>query len=536
MKRTLIFYVLLLIIFSACSKDGDLVNQIAQEEQKEIEEQEENNQEPPSTSSYDFEEPQVTGNTFYLDPVNGSLNGDGSEVNPWSSLQEVVENNLIETYKHSTNNDTSSPLVPLNEGAPIKGGDKLILKNGYHGQLEISNFYFNEWLTIEGAAGENPTLARFHFNGLVKNVYIKNLNIIRDSFQGTETYWQDADMQRNGKTMLYVASNSFFGNASDIKFNGVTVKTSDDVLAWSRQDWEDRYASGIILRTSEKVEIVNSHFENIGFGAVADYFANKTTIVNSTFKNYCRDGVRLTAHDFHFENNKILGVVNINTSADNAINFHYDAFQTYSRDENDPNAGTGNGILRNAVLRGNLIVGKSDLPLTNGFLVDQDVQGIGGFDGFFDNFVIENNVVSVSHHHGITLLGATNTIMANNTVIDSDPNDNLYPWIRIGNHKNGSPSQDSQLVNNIATQGVHVEGNNVVENNNHVIGNGNQADIYSLFVNPDNYDFHLLSNTTVDQNIIDAGAMFDNLHSSKTDKDGKARTANPDLGAYERID
>jgi len=526
--------------FLSCSKDSEILDQKEEPKEQQEEEQEEEqkgtDKEQPNASSYTFNEPQVIGNTFYLDPVNGSINGDGSQTNPWGKLQEVVEAKLIETYKHETNNDSSSPLVPLNEGAPVKGGDRLILKDGYHGQLEISNFYFNDWLTIEAAQGETPTLARLHLNGLVKNVYLKNLNIIRDSYQGTQNYWEATEMQRNSRTLLYIASQSFHGKASDVKISGLTAKVSEDVVSWSRQDWEDRYASGIRLRSTENIEIVNSRFENIGFGLVADYFPNHTTIFNSVFKNYCRDGIRLTAHDFHFENNLVTGVVNINTSADNSINFHYDAFQAYSRDENNQNAGTGNGIIRNAIIRGNSFIGKSDLPLDNGFLVNQDVQGIGCFDGFFDNFIIENNVVSVSHHHGITLLGATNTTIANNTVIDSDPNDDLYPWIRINNHKNGSASKDCVIANNIITQGAHVEGDNVLEKNNHIIGSGNQNDIFTLFLDPDNYDFHLLKNSTVDQTIIDAGAIINTLHSTKIDKDGKARTANPDLGAYERVD
>lgn len=539
-----LFAIAVLITFCSCT-DDDLFKQLISEEEQEQEQMEdeqgeeqeettEDTQEPNSVSSFIFEEPQVTGNTFYLDPINGSMDGDGSEANPWSGLQEVVENNFIETYKHATPNDANSPLVPVNEGAPIKGGDRLLLKDGYHGQLEISIFYFNDWLTIEAAPQEKPTLARLHLRGLIKNVYLKNLNLIRDSYQGSEPYWQAAAMQRNSRAILHIASNSFFGNASDVKINGCTVQTSENVDNWSRQDWEDRYGSGITLRATEKIEVFNSVFENVGFGAVADYFANKTTIVNATIKNYCRDGVRLTANDFYFENNLVTGVVNINTTTNNAINFHYDAFQSFSRDENDPNAGTGNGILRNAVIRGNSFIGKSDLPLNNGFLVNQDVQGIGAFDGFFDNFVIENNIISVSHHHGITLLGATNTSIVNNTVIDSDPTDVLYPWIRINNHKNGSLSRDCTIANNIATQGIHVEGDNVVENNNHVVGRGNQDDIYELFIAPDNYDFHLLNNTMVDENISDAGAIFDNLESSKIDKDGNARTGNPDLGAYER--
>ena len=42
--------------------------------------------------------PEATpGNTFYVDPLNGSISNDGSADSPWNTLQEVIEHNLIET-------------------------------------------------------------------------------------------------------------------------------------------------------------------------------------------------------------------------------------------------------------------------------------------------------------------------------------------------------------------------------------------------------------------------------------------------------
>jgi hypothetical protein len=34
---------------------------------------------------------------FYVDPVNGSMSGDGSADSPWSTLQEVLDAGLIQT-------------------------------------------------------------------------------------------------------------------------------------------------------------------------------------------------------------------------------------------------------------------------------------------------------------------------------------------------------------------------------------------------------------------------------------------------------
>ncbi|NJO91661.1 MAG: hypothetical protein HC831_23880 [Chloroflexia bacterium] len=55
-----------------------------------------NNSEPINDyKDYKFEEPKITGKTFYIDPVNGSADGDGSDQKPWRTLQEVIENGLI---------------------------------------------------------------------------------------------------------------------------------------------------------------------------------------------------------------------------------------------------------------------------------------------------------------------------------------------------------------------------------------------------------------------------------------------------------
>lgn len=77
-NKSLMLCVIFLTFFS-CSKDSQILNL---EEEQNIEEAQEQQEEKPNTSSFTFDEPQVAGNTFYLDPVNGSINGDGSEADP----------------------------------------------------------------------------------------------------------------------------------------------------------------------------------------------------------------------------------------------------------------------------------------------------------------------------------------------------------------------------------------------------------------------------------------------------------------------
>src|SRR5512139_2168883 len=86
--------------------------------------------------------PPVGATDFYVDPVNGSDSGDGSAANPWRTLQAVIAANLIETRNwDSLPYGSGSVLVPVNAGAPVKAGDTLWLRTGYHGEVVISGAY-----------------------------------------------------------------------------------------------------------------------------------------------------------------------------------------------------------------------------------------------------------------------------------------------------------------------------------------------------------------------------------------------------------
>ncbi|NJO91658.1 MAG: hypothetical protein HC831_23865 [Chloroflexia bacterium] len=146
---------------------------------------------------------------------------------------------------------------------------------------------------------------------------------------------------------------------------------------------------------------------------------------------------------------------------------------------------------------------------------------------------MENNVVITNHYHGITFMGMRNSKIANNTVIDQIPGDNLSPWIMISNHKNGTPSENCLIINNLAMRSISVEGTNVTERNNYVIGHDNFSQLADLFVNSAGFNVNLLTNELTLENIIDKGEKVEGLISSEIDKDQNIRTLPPDIGAFE---
>lgn len=501
-RQIFIFIFPIVLLFISCKKDNDNPeNQF------------------PDFKDYQFEEPEVTGSSFYIDPLNGSPAGDGSSANPWRTLQEVLDSSLIEYYQRSESYEPESELVIVNDGAPVKGGDRLVLLSGYHGYITLSRFIFLDWLTIEAENGNTPVLSHFKLNGAFEKIYLKGLTILKESYEGDGDYWDAEAINYNTGACIYLGSSNFWGKGKYVKLYGLTVKTAENTSGWSAGDWVEKSASGISLRSVEYVEIVNCRIENIRHGIAIEYASDNTSAVNNTIKNYSADGCRLISNNVFFAYNTITDCYDVDEN-------HDDGIQSYSRGEdNSP----GTGVLKNVIIRGNLIIGTTDFsnPLKG------NPQGIGCFDGFFDNWIVENNVIITDHYHGISFYGMRNSKIVNNTVIDQIPDNDTSPWIMITDHKNGTPSNNCVVANNIVSSSVSTSGNNVTEISNYIFGKENYEDVYQFFVDPDANDMHLLVNETTQEYIIDKGEYHPELISSEIDKDNNQRDMIPDLGAYE---
>ncbi len=175
-------------------------------------------------------------------------------------------------------------------------------------------------------------------------------------------------------------------------------------------------------------------------------------------------------------------------------------------------------------MRGNVIVQTTNpnRPL-NGHL-----QGIGLFDGMFEDWLVENNVVVTNSFHGITFLGAINSRVINNTVIDINGNDNRM-WIQMAAHKNGTASTGNLVRNNLVTR-LNTSAAAASIDNNRTIGAADHAAYFVAFP----HDMRLRP----DSPAIDAGT---NNGAPAFDADGLPRPVDgtgdgmaiTDLGAYE---
>ena len=472
------------------------------------------------TPGYTFEEPIVTGNTYYIDPVNGSQNGDGSFQKPWKTLQEVVTEGQIQYYKHAETSNPSSPLILATPNGVVKGGDRIFLRSGYHGHLNLTNFMFKKWITIAAQRGHNPVLSQISLRGAFQKVYFKEITVDKSSYQGEGNYWEANPINRSTKNVVNLQTIGFYGKGSEVKLNGLKVITTENTQGWDASEWRTKAATGIGVRSVSHVEIYNCAIKNVRSGILLGYYSNHAKAVKNTVNNYITDGARIIGNDMFFAYNTIKGCLNVGDGN------HDDAIQSYSRgQDNKP----GQGIIKNVVIRGNLIVGNDP-----GHPLAGNPQGLGCFDGFFENWTVDNNVIVTNHYNGITFLGIRNSKIVNNTIVDQIDGDKLSPWIRIGKHKNSQPSSNVQVVNNIVGRSINIEASQATERNNYIIGHSNFANMSRIFANIQQGDARLKGGTITFGKLVDQGYYNRSWHATNFDIKGKNRNRMPDLGAHER--
>lgn len=412
---------------------------------------------------------------FHVDPATGTTAGDGSSASPWRTLEEVVASGAF-------SDDT------------ITGGDRVLLGSGYHGELVVMGGGFTTAVTIEPEEGATPTLRRV----LLRNTHgfvIRGLSI---SPSYAETYDRVTMIDLDG------------ASSTDILIENNELFSERDVSGWGADEWVNRASSGIAVDGPDNV-IAGNRLTNVRFGISVS--GASVTVRGNVIENFSADGLRGLGDYDVFEHNYVA-----NSYADGDVDDnHDDGFQSWSVGPD----GVGTGEVVGVVLRGNVFIGYSDpdQPLRG------TLQGIGCFDGFFVDWVIENNVVATDHWHGITLLGARGARIVNNTVLDLNEERPGPPWIQIQPHKDGTPSEDCVVRNNLVTDLDIMEGTGMVEDHNLVM-----TDPASFFADVAAHDYHLAAGVMA----IDMGSAD---LAPTVDRDGIPRPVGGaiDLGAYEWV-
>ena len=431
---------------------------------------------------------------FYVDPASGDIGNDGSAGSPWSTLQEVIENDLIETHTWAQlPYDAGSQLVRENAGAPVKAGDTIWLRSGYHGEITIQRWYNADFITIAAQEGHSPEASSVLLQAVGKWI-LRGLSV-------SPTY---AATYGCGE-LVTVGSHNYSGPAREVVIEDFEIFSVRDTAAWTIGDWNDLPCNGIGV-SGDDVVVRNNRLLNVKFGISVS--GQRALVEHNVVENFAGDGMRGLGDHGTFQYNTVKNCYDVNDN-------HDDGFQSWSTGE----GGVGTGEVVGITLRGNTIINYEDpaQPFRG------PLQGIGCFDGMFVDWVVENNVIMVDHWHGITLLGARDSRIVNNTVVDLNDVDPGPPWVRIGTHKNGTASSGCVVRNNLTTA-VSVDADqDVTVDSNIIVG-----DYADHFVDYAGLDLHLIADSAA----VNTGAA---ALAPAIDRDGIPRPQGDevDVGAYE---
>jgi hypothetical protein len=371
----------------------------------------------------------------------------------------------------------------------VKGGDRVLLKNGTHAAVLLRNLAFDTQVTI---MSQNKRLA--HIESVLIRDVARNLRLFSLTVRPSDP----------AKAPGYLVEAA--PTTSDIVVESLTISSGKDAsqfMDWDAAKWNTRRFSGIRLdgpRSSALRNRIIGLYNGVSLGG------DNSQAVRNLINGYNGDGLRGLGNNNVFMANRVFNCVDTDDN-------HDDGFQSF--------AGSS-GVIRGLVLNKNVIVewlGAANHPLRC------RLQGIGLFDGFYDDLTITNNLVATTQYHGISVYGTRRARIINNTVVNGDGITSVTPYIMVTNHKNGTPSTDVLVANNIAMsiRGTASVANRVEFRSNSTIGTPG-----AVFENPIAFDYRPKSTSGfIDSADITVAPRQDLLSQPRPSG------AKPDRGAYE---
>ena len=424
----------------------------------------------------------ILAKNYYVNPNVGSMQNDGSINLPWSTLDSVA----------------------LLKSSLFEGGDTLFLYSGYHGDKVILNNNPKLKIVITAVKNNIPKFLNFTVKG--SNWVLNNLVFTQEGNDGLGV----PGNFYNG-THLILLENSRNNIIQNCKF--FSTENSEN---WTLSDWRGNVWNGVIDYGKNNI-LRNNSFNNIAYAIQLMQQCDSAIVRSNFINNFSGDGIRVCGADYCLvENNIVKNSIELDDNSYDGN--HEDAIQAW--DFND-------GV-NNLIVRGNLIINYENIeqPFRG------PMQGMGFFDGFYNDCIIENNIIIVEHWHGISLYGAKNCKIINNTVLQNPGGSNAAgpPWIGIFNHKDGRESTDNIVRNNLSTDLSITTGSSLVDHNIAKIFARDFCEDY------DNFNFYPDPKAVVGgEIIIDQGSIEDAPH---IDFLGTSRPqgAGYDIGAFEYSD
>ncbi|GAB4383261.1 MAG: hypothetical protein Kow0045_05010 [Albidovulum sp.] len=370
----------------------------------------------------------------------------------------------------------------------------MFLMDGYHGPLLIKGQKFTTPVLIAPVPGQTAHVDAIAITGS-SNIAISGLKV-----------WATSANAGNGGLVRTYA------DTSDIWLTGLDVRAvadSGNYMNWSQATWLNNQRRGI-QADGNRITVARNRITGIYHGI--EGIGPNALIEENIVDGFSGDGMRALGDNTIVRRNKVQNCFQVNAN-------HADAFQSWSR---GPGGKPGTGTLQGLLVEDNKFfewTSSQSNPLRC------KLQGIGMFDGMYNNVTIRNNVIVVSAYHGINIAGAENSVVVNNTVVHPNGTKGKFPWINIAYHKSGKPSHDVKVANNLAMNVKNQSDptRNIFVTNNIIVSSASRE-----FTDFANWDLTLRSTSTA----VDAGTA---QLAPATDIDGNPRRLGraPDAGAYE---
>lgn len=242
------------------------------------------------------------------------------------------------------------------------------------------------------------------------------------------------DITLSNVTLLQTSATAMYSfqvkNSNGVTLDNLKVTGPDDVPVQSMT------SALMMIRNSDNVTITNSEFSNARYG-VSLLDSDGATISGNYFHDLRTDGVRGGGND----NITVAG--NTFTDFRSAPGDHPDAIQFWTNNTTT----TTRGI----TITDNLIVQGDGSPMQGIFLRDTASTMP------FDKVNISNNMVVGGMYNGISIQGATNSAISNNTVIGLNGE---KPWIRADNVKSTVVSDNHATAYSFANPASVTQVNN----------------------------------------------------------------------------
>jgi len=416
----------------------------------------------------------VSAKDIFVAPQNAAsgTEADGSSTKPWPSLEAAFA-----------------------KGSPV-GGDRILLLPGHHGALSLKSYRYDPPLTMMSATADRAHLdhIRIEFG---KGLVIRDINV-----------WP-----RQPSALRAVVFTD--DHSEDIHFSNLQImsrpKADRSYFDWTIADWLGPMRNHGIRMNGPRNRAEGNTLYGVDFAITTS--GQGARIVGNRVFGFSGDAMRSLGDDSVVSGNHVENCFAVNDN-------HDDGFQAWA--PRGKAAAQRQGLV-GLEISNNMILewaGPSGHPLRC------TLQGIGLFDGPYQDLKITNNVVSVASYHGISVYGGMDVSIVHNTVVNSYPDSSeTFPWIRVDDRKSGEPARRVTVTNNLSMGFSNASSANLPAfrlSNAHVVRPS------AMFADAGAQNYALRS----DSPAIDAGQAL-SIPSFDIVGQNRSLGAAPDLGAFE---